>query len=584
MASLPCSLSSTQAPSISSTKLVHDANKHHTPFRTPPSFNPISSFTHQFIHSLPNNLLRENLQERAAELEEKVRLMMNATDMEPLSLLELVDDIERLGLFFRFQDWINKALLTLVSIENFKHRTTKTLHETALLFRILRRHGFHVSQDIFKNFKDEEGKFKAEICNDVEGMLSLYEASYLTLEGESLWEANAFSRTHLMNLMEERSMDAKMAEKVRHVLEGLPYHKSCCRLVAQHYINTYDKTEPHNLLFLELAKVEFNMEQSSYQNELKELSRWWSDIGLSRKLKFARDRLVEIFIWTVATFPEPQYAICRKVISKIAILITFLDDIYDIYGTLEELELFTNVIERWNVNSINTLPDYMVLCFLAIYNTVNGLAYDIFKERGTNCLPYLTKSLSDLCKAYLQEAKWFHNKIIPPFDKFLENARISIAAGFILTHVYFLISQDITEQVIHSLTNNDHDLLRSVYTNFRLSNDLGTSTDEIERGETSNSIVSYMHETGLPEEDARQYFKTLMEKEWKNLNKYLIMDSIFPKSFVQVVINLVRSGHFIYQHGDGFGRQNNITKNTIKSVLLYPFQLMCHDDVEKIKF
>ncbi|WVZ01637.1 hypothetical protein V8G54_027706 [Vigna mungo] len=477
---LPCSLSSTQAPSISSTKLVRDANKHHIPFRTPPSFNPTSSFSHQFIHSLPNNLPRETLQERAAELEEKIRFMMNATEMEPLSLLELIDDIERLGLFFRFQDWINKALLRLVSIENFKHRTTKSLHETALVFRILRRHGFHVSQ--------------------------------------------------------------------------------------------------------ELAKLEFNMEQSSYQNELQELSRWWWNIGLSGKLKFARDRLVEVFIWSVAIFPEPEYVICRKVMSKLGILITFLDDIYDIYGNLDELELLTNVIERWNVNSINTLPDYMVLCFLAIYNTVNGLAYDIFKERGINCLPYLTKSWSDLCKAYLQEAKWFNNKIIPPFDKFIENARISVSAGVIITPVYFLISQDITEQVIHSLTNNDHDLLRSVYTIFRLSNDLGTSKDEIERGETSNSIVSYMHETGLPEENVRQYFKTLMEKEWKNLNKYLVMDSIFPKSFVQFVINVVRSGHFVYQHGDGFGRQNNITKSTIKSILMYPFQLMCHDDVEKIKF
>jgi len=83
---------------------------------------------------------------------------------------------------------------------------------------------------------------------------------------------------------------------------------------------------------------------------------------------------------------------------------------------------------------------------------------------------------SDLCKAYLQEAKWFHNKIIPPFDKYLENARISIAAGAILTHFYFLVSQDISEQVIHSLTDHDHDLLRSVYTICRLSNDLGTST------------------------------------------------------------------------------------------------------------
>jgi len=123
-------------------------------------------------------------------------------------------------------------------------------------------------------FKDEEGKFKAEISNDVEGMLSLYEASYLSLEGESVWEENAFSRTHLINLMKEGLMDAKMTEKVRHVLEELPYHRSGFKLMAKQYINRYDKIEPHNLLLLELAKLDFNMQQSSYQNELKELSRY----------------------------------------------------------------------------------------------------------------------------------------------------------------------------------------------------------------------------------------------------------------------------------------------------------------------
>ncbi|ESW22318.2 hypothetical protein PHAVU_005G133101 [Phaseolus vulgaris] len=188
-------------------------------------------------------------------------------------------------------------------------------------------------------------------------------------------------------------MDAKMAEQVRHVLEGLPYHRSCFRLMARQYINRYDKIEPYNLLLLELAKLDFNMEQSLYQNELKELSRWWLDIGLSRKLKFARDRLVELYIWSLAIIHEPQFAICHKELTKVGQLLTILDDVYDIYGTLDELELFTYAIERWNMNSINTLPDNLVLCFLAIYNTVNGMAYDIFKERGIKCLPYLTKSV-----------------------------------------------------------------------------------------------------------------------------------------------------------------------------------------------
>jgi len=127
-----------------------------------------------------------------------------------------------------------------------------------------------VHADIFRSFKDEEGKFKGEISNDVKGMLSLYEASYLSLEGESVSEVNEFIKTHMMNLVKEGLMDAKMVGKVRHLLEGLPYHRSCCRLVARQYINTYDKLEPHNLLLLEFAKLDFNME--SCQNELKELS------------------------------------------------------------------------------------------------------------------------------------------------------------------------------------------------------------------------------------------------------------------------------------------------------------------------
>lgn len=126
---------------------------------------------------------------------------------------------------------------------------------------------------MFKSFKDEVGKFKSEISNNVEGMISLYEASYLTLEGETLWEANAFSRTLLKNLMKEGIIEGKVAEQVTYVLEGLPFHKKFQRVEARQYIDTYDKTELHNRLLLELAKVDFNMVQSSHQKELQEVSR-----------------------------------------------------------------------------------------------------------------------------------------------------------------------------------------------------------------------------------------------------------------------------------------------------------------------
>ena len=63
-------------------------------------------------------------------------------------------------------------------------------------------------------------------------------------------------------------------------------------------------------------------------------------------MDFARDRLVENFLWTVGVEYEPQFGYSRRVATEINTLITIIDDIYDVYGTLNELELSTNVIER----------------------------------------------------------------------------------------------------------------------------------------------------------------------------------------------------------------------------------------------
>ncbi|KAJ6908434.1 hypothetical protein NC651_018758 [Populus alba x Populus x berolinensis] len=72
--------------------------------------------------------------------------------------------------------------------------------------------------------------------------------------------------------------------------------------------------------------------------------------------------------------------------------VTIIDDIYDVYGTLDALQLFTDAVERRDVHSINDLPHYMKLCFLALCNTINEIAYENLKEKEENILPYLTKA------------------------------------------------------------------------------------------------------------------------------------------------------------------------------------------------
>ncbi|RXH75982.1 hypothetical protein DVH24_042769 [Malus domestica] len=79
---------------------------------------------------------------------------------------------------------------------------------------------------------DDNGSFKAWLCKDVKGMLSLYEASYFAFEGENLLdEGLAFSTNYLKNLSAP-SVTNGLAEQVSHALE-LPLHHRMQRLEAR---------------------------------------------------------------------------------------------------------------------------------------------------------------------------------------------------------------------------------------------------------------------------------------------------------------------------------------------------------------
>ncbi|XP_022717547.1 probable terpene synthase 9 [Durio zibethinus] len=249
--------------------------------------------------------------------------------------------------------------------------------------------------DVFNKFMDSDGKFKDSLREDVDGLLSLYEASYLGQHGEDvLDEAQTFSTKHLKLVMEKLEND--LAEQVKESLH-VPIYWRLPRMEARNFISIYQKDAKRNFLLLELAKLDFNLLQSVYLKELKELAEWWKDLNIKEKLPFARDRMVECYFWATGSVPEPQFYKCRRNLTKFGSLTTVLDDVYDIYGSMDELDAYTNAVNRWDLEAMEELPEYMKVCYSAMYNHVNEMVEDASNDLGLDILPYIRDQVGIQC-------------------------------------------------------------------------------------------------------------------------------------------------------------------------------------------
>nr|QJD20821.1 cineole synthase [Actinidia chinensis] len=537
------------------------------------SYQP-SIWDYNYVQSLNSKYAGDTYVKRAAMLKEDVKRLLDQV-VDPLDGLGLIDDLQRLGVFYHFEDEINRILESTYNHINEGWNTDEDLQATSLKFRLLRQHGYTISEDVFNNFKDKIGNFKTYLCEDVKGLLYLYEASYFSFEGERiLEEARDFATKNLKKILNRKDMidDEDLTMLVSHALE-VPTHWRMQRLEARWFIDMYERRPNLSPTLLLLAKLDFNMVQATHQEDLKHMSRWWNNTRLGQKLSFARDRLMENFLWTVGLDFKPQISYLRKNITIVNSLITIIDDVYDVYGTLDELQRFTNAVERWDPSEMEHLPAYMKICFLALFNSINEMGYDTLKEQGVHIIPYLQKMWADLCKSYLVEAKWYNSRHTPSFEEYMNNAWISISATVILAHAYVLCTNPISCEGLKCVEKYPN-LIRCSATILRLADDLGTSTDEMERGDIPKSIQCYMHETGASEEDARKHMKYLIGEAWKKMNKARVEDGpLFSRAFIGVAENLARMAQCMYQYGDGHGAQGPETRDRVKSLLINPIPL-----------
>ncbi|CAF2002673.1 1,8-cineole synthase 1, chloroplastic isoform X1 [Brassica napus] len=543
-----------------------------------------SPWDHSYLLSINNKYAKDQEKVIARDsLKEKVRKMLGAETRSRLEQLELIDDLQKLGISYHFEVEINNILM------EFHHQNGRSirkydkeedLHATSLEIRLLRQHGFHVSEDIFDVIinKIESETFKGD---DINSIISLYEASYLPTKSDTkLREViRPFATEQIRKFVDSghdgETCNLEVREKAIHALE-MPYHWRMRRLETRWYIAVYEKKHDMNIVLLEFAKIDFNIVQIAHQEDLKYVSSWWKETCLVNQLPFVRDRIVENYFWTVGLIYEPQFGNIRRIMSIVNALVTTIDDIYDIYGTLEELELFTDLVDNWDVNRLDELPEYMRLCFLILFNEINSIGCDILKYKNIDVIPFLKKSWADLCNTYLVEAKWYKKGYKPSVEEYMQNAWISISAPTILIHFYCIFSDQISVQILESLSQHRQEIVRCAATILRLANDLGTSP-ELARGDVLKSAQCYMHETGASEEEAHAHVQQMICDTWDEINSETITartSLLLSRGFVEAAVNLARMSQCMYQYGDGHGCPDKAkTVERVTSLLVNPVPL-----------
>ncbi|KAL6313966.1 hypothetical protein AAG906_011696 [Vitis piasezkii] len=486
------------------------------------------------------------------ELKDELRNELKATARKSSQLLNFIDSIQRLGLAYQFEREIKEALEDMYQTYNLDDDDNDDLTNASLRFRLLRQEGYHIPPDVFNKFKDGEGNFKESLTGDLPGLLALYEATHLMVHGEDiLEEALAFSTAHLQSMATDSTHP--LAAQVTRALKR-PIRKCLTRVEARHYISVYQEDGPHNKTLLKLSKLDFNLLQSLHRKELSEVT-----------------RLVEGYFWILGVYFEPQYSLARRILVKVFAMISIIDDIYDAYGTFEELKLFTEAIERWDASSVDQLPDYMKPCYQALLDVYEEMEEEMAKEGNLYRVQYAKAAMKRQIHSYFVEAKWLNQEYTPTLDEYMSNGLESSGYPMLIT-TSFVGMGDIATKEAFDWVFSYPKMVRASSIIGRLMDDIVSHEvlHHLSRGHVASAVECYMKQHGVCKQEAYDELNKQVVNGWKDTNKECLKPTQVTMPLLTLVLNFNRVIDILYKDEDQYTHVGKLVKDLIVSILIDP--------------
>jgi len=483
------------------------------------------------------------------------------------SRLRMVDTLEKIGICPGFSGEIDSILDTIYSswLAN-DEEIMQDMATCAMAFRLLRLHGYDVASDGLIQFSKESSFYDSVQghLKDSEALLELYKASQVQifeeepiLENIGSWSAKLLDEQLCSNKI-SRSVDPG---EVEHVLK-FPSYSTVDRLEHRRNIEQ-SKTGGFQMLksayracqvdeaMVALASEGFHSSQALYQQELQKLKSWVKEMRLD-DLEFARAMmpLVCLFIPASTMYP-PELSDARLAYAMEIILVTTVDDLFDVGGSKEEMENLVTLIEKWDAHEeVGFCSESVEIVFRAIYHTSNLLGAKAAAVQNRSIIHHIAELWADLARAVMAEAEWMMTGHTPSMEEYMAVGVPSTGLGPIALTPLYLVGPELTEEVVRSREYGE--MFRRVATCTRLLNDLQTYEREEEQGKT-NSVLLLARRHGGSIEAARAEVRSTVAASRRELLRLVVRDGgVMPRLVRQQFWNVCKLAHKTYRVEDGF--------------------------------
>ncbi|KAM0012155.1 putative alpha-farnesene synthase [Helianthus debilis subsp. tardiflorus] len=258
-------------------------------------------------------------------------------------------------------------------------------------------------------------------------------------------------------------------------------------------------------------------------------------------------------------------------VAKSAILISVADDFFDMRGTLEELHLLMDAINRWDGNGLSGPSK-------AIFDVLDDLVKDVTKTLVLRGKIDLTEDFRGLWRetfnSWLTETTWGKSGYIPSVDEYLQTSMISIATHVLVMTSSCFLNPSLPENKVKPQVYEN--ITQSLMATTRLLNDIQSYQKEKEEG-TMNLVLLHFNQNPNASMDCSiSEVKKLLEEKRNELLKHVFTDDDddddgdFPNQWRHLLLSCFKVFQMLFNSGNLYDTDFELQSDIEKAIYVSP--------------